>query len=74
MYNKVMKKQFWGYNTKQEAESQWGTLSEDTLVNKEVVNVVDDPTKWPQTSSCTVTSYTHEVGNNRIAYSIDVTQ
>jgi hypothetical protein len=42
---------FYGYNTQQEAVSYWGEGLLSWEQTKKVIDLVDDATKWPQTSS-----------------------
>lgn len=66
-----MKKVFWGYNSEDEAKQFW---SEETLYSGEktekTINVVDDPTVYPQTSSKQVKVVRCELENDIISYAV----
>ena len=46
-----MSKPFWGYNDEAMARKFWGDTIDKYPRTEKVIDVVDDPTKWPQTSS-----------------------
>ncbi len=64
-----MTKTFWGYNTKEEAESFWKPeLLATGIRTEKVIDVVDDATKWPQTSSQQTTIVRIELERDIISY------
>lgn len=64
-----MKKRFWGYSSKEEALKFWPEEILNTgLKTTEVINVVDDATKWPQTSSQQKVITRIELANHVINY------
>jgi hypothetical protein len=66
-----MSKKFWGYNTKEEAESIWKPEILATGIRTEkVIDVVDDATKWSQTSSKQTTIVRIELEGDVISYAL----
>lgn len=64
-----MKQQFWGYGSKTEAQKVWPSEILDTgKKTTKIVNVVVDPTKWPQTSSETKVITRIELPGHIISY------
>ena len=61
-------KQFYGYNNEEEARKYWGDILDNGQRTERIINIVDDPTKWPQTSSTQKVSTRIELDNAIIAY------
>lgn len=67
------KKPFWGYNTKEGAESAFGKEyleNPNNTITESIIDIVDDDTKWPQTSSTQCKLRRIETDKHIISYSI----
>ena len=62
-------KRFWGYNLKEDAETYWGKeLLDSGVKTTKIIDVVDDTTKWPQTSSKQIVLTRIELKDDIISY------
>lgn len=66
-----MSKHFFGFETKTRAEkaiTESGRDIKDAVITEKVINVIDDPCRWPQTSSIKKTVTTLEFEDIIVSY------